>query len=120
MPDASRRSRISMGCYCWSTLANPGLQRNLQEPTSTRPPTSVSKAVPFFSFQIPSTGVPVASVFITPNGRGRPPTPPQEAPEGHARPDALRSFASTTYSLARGGSDPRSFGLSEKTSWTGT
>lgn len=43
-----------------------------------------------------------------------PPTPPQEAPEGHARPDALRSFASTTYSLARGGSDPPELRLERK------
>ncbi|CAG9997427.1 unnamed protein product [Clonostachys byssicola] len=43
-----------------------------------------------------------------------PPTPPQEAPEGYARPNDLGSFASTIYSLARGGSDPPELRLERK------
>ncbi|CAH0015292.1 unnamed protein product, partial [Clonostachys rhizophaga] len=45
-------------------------------------------------------------LYYPPMADKRPPTPPQEAPEGYARPDDLSSFASITYSLARGGSNP--------------
>ncbi|CAI6090134.1 unnamed protein product [Clonostachys chloroleuca] len=41
----------------------------------------------------------------------RPSTPPQEAPEGYARPDDFGSFASTTYSLARSGSNMQTLEL---------
>uniref|UniRef100_A0A0B7JNU9 Uncharacterized protein n=1 Tax=Bionectria ochroleuca TaxID=29856 RepID=A0A0B7JNU9_BIOOC len=39
------------------------------------------------------------------------PSTPQEAPEGYARPDDFGSFASTTYSLARSGSDMQTLEL---------